>query len=67
MTLQPCPFCGWSHHEDCADSDTLGRFFWVACGKCEASGPTTRALKEAHRMWNVRPSEPDLGCEETER
>ena len=54
-----CPFCGREAAEVCTDRDMQREFYYVFCGRCEASGPTTYDRDEVVQLWNTRHEEAD--------
>lgn len=51
--LKPCPFCG---SEAIAYITNKG-FVSSYCCDCGACGPEHEQMKEAHKLWNTRPTE----------
>jgi len=54
--LKPCPFCGGTVLE-LIEPATLQPAYYVACEKCDASGPMAKSQWGASRLWNTRPGE----------
>lgn len=51
--LLPCPFCD---HSDIARYNpvTGGKYFYIVCPKCEASGPRGTSEEGSIDGWNTR-------------
>lgn len=54
---KPCPFCG-SEDVQYERSEPVGdppaTWFWIACKKCDATGPSTTRMADGLRLWNGR-------------
>jgi Lar family restriction alleviation protein len=54
--LLPCPFCGQEQEDiwgvELRDDD--GSYQWVACRKCDATGPMVQSETLAIELWNKR-------------
>ena len=56
VKLKSCPFCG-SSDLDIESAGCAHDMYNVACGGCEAWGPTEDTKEKAIEKWNLRKEE----------
>ncbi len=56
IVLDNCPFCGSSDVELQRVGDWVSQAMAVVCNNedCDAQGPTSVEIEEAHQLWNKR-------------